>query len=88
MYNVVVTAAEKRKKKSGSNSTTADDDEDDYLDNDMKTMDENAQKRIQSILLEFKDHMQKYSSNADDDKPKTGQWKAMNGCGKMRRRRI
>lgn len=45
----------------------------DYMDADMRTMDENVKKRIQDILQDYKDQMQKYNPpSGDDDKPKTG----------------
>lgn len=47
--------------------------DDDYIDTDMKNMDENAKKRIQDILQDYKDQMQKYNPpSGDEDKPKTG----------------
>lgn len=47
--------------------------EDDYLDRDMKLIDDNSRKRINDILNDYREQMQKYNPpNADDDKPKTG----------------
>lgn len=48
-------------------------DDNDYLDTDLKTIDENAKKRIQEILQDYQEQMQKYNPPAvDEDKPKTG----------------
>lgn len=66
--------AEKRKNiKSDDSKKDAPENEEDYIDADMRTMDENAKKRIQDILQDYKDQMQKYNPpTGDDDKPKTG----------------
>lgn len=46
---------------------------DDYLDHDMKFIDENARKRINEILNDFREQMQKNAANSmEEEKPKTG----------------
>lgn len=70
---LVIILAEKRKNMKSDDSKKDVPENEDYMDADMRTMDENVKKRIQDILQDYKDQMQKYNPpSGDDDKPKTG----------------